>query len=356
MKKTLSIVLAMALCLTTLSGCLANTPTATTSAPGTGETAPSQTAQTPGDGVRVFKFGNAGAIAEPAAIICQQFSNKLNERLGGEIIFQFYPAEQLGNEVTMLENLQVNLQQCVMTALDTLSNYAPDLSILSMAFAFKSHDDVYKYLQSDLAKGGIWDKLESQGIHVVSFHFKKNPRIFFGKKPFYTPADMKGVKYRIPNIPMYEKNAKAMGAIPTVVSWSEYPFALMQGVVDAGECSKEAFRSAGLYESCKYVSEVNYAYPMEQLAFSTEAWNSLTPEQQKIIEDTAEECAQEFNETINNKWEEDKKWLGEEGGVTFVDFDKQAFLDAAAPLAAELEAEGFFETPELYEKIQEMLK
>jgi TRAP-type C4-dicarboxylate transport system substrate-binding protein len=165
---------------------------------------------------------------------------------------------------------------------------------------------------------------------------------------------MKGVRYRIPNIPMYEKNARAMGAVPTVVAWSEYPFALMQGVVDAGECSKEAFRSAGLYESCKYVSEVNYAYPCEQISFSKKAWESLTQEQQKIIEDTASECVAVFNETINNKWEEDKEWLQTEGGVTFVEFDKQAFLNAAVPLASELEAENFFKTPDLYKKIQEL--
>lgn len=350
MKKVLCILMVMALCLSTLSGCLANSaPSSSTSEPA--ETTPAESTPAPDKKARVFKLGNAGAVQEPAAIICQKLTNLLNERLGGEIVFQFYPAEQLGNEVTMLENLQTDLQQAAMTALDTLSNYEKDLNILSMAFAFESHDHMFKYLNSDLAKP-VWEKLDERGIHVISFNFKKNPRIFFGKKPFVTPADMKGVKYRIPNIPIFEKNARAMGAVPTVVAWSEYPFALMQGVVDAGECSKEAFRSAKLYEACKYVSEVNYAYPVEQLAFSTKAWNSLTPEQQKIIEDTVAECSKEFNEIINNNWEADKEWLVKEAGVTFVDFDKQAFLDAAAPLAKELEDAKLFDTPGLYDKVQ----
>jgi TRAP-type C4-dicarboxylate transport system substrate-binding protein len=186
----------------------------------------------------------------------------------------------------------------------------------------------------------------------VSYQYRKNPRIFFGKKPFYTPADMRGVKYRIPNIPIFERNARAMGAVPTVVSWSEYPFALMQGVVDCGECSKEAYRSAGLWESAKFVSEVDYAYPLEQIAFSVKSWESLTKEQQKIVEDTAAEVAVVFNQTINNTWNEDKKWLTE-NGVTFVNFNKQAFLDAAAPLGRALDNEnGFFKTPNLYEIAQ----
>lgn len=354
MKRILSIVLALCLCLAVFAGCQSGTPSSSASdTPATSQDTPDDTSSTPPANARVFKMGNAGAIGEPAAEICQMFCDKLNERLGGEIIFEFYPAEQLGNEITMLENLQVDLQQCVMTALDTLANYNADLNILSMAFAFESSDHVDKFLASEYGEA-IWADLDDQGIHVVSFAYNKNPRIFFGKKPFVTPADMQGVKYRIPNIPMFEKNARAMGAVPTVVAWSEYPFALMQGVVDAGECSKEAFRSAGLYEACKYVSEVDYAYPREQISFSKAAWDSLTPEQQKIIEDTAAECAEIFNETINNKWLEDKAWLETEQGVTFVEFDKQAFLDAAEPLAAELEAEKFFNTPDLYNKAQEL--
>jgi TRAP-type C4-dicarboxylate transport system substrate-binding protein len=342
MKKVLVVLSVFFVCLVVLGGCLPKT-SSTSSAPAA--------SAAPAAAARVFKMGNAGAITEPAAIVCQKFCDLLNERLKGEIRFEFYPAEQLGNEITMLENLQVDLQQVVMTALDTLANYDADLNILSMAFAFADQNHLSRFLNSEIGDA-IWKNLDDQGIHVVNYTFQKNPRIFFGKKPFYTPADMKGVKYRIPNIPIFERNARAMGAVPTVVSWSEYPFALMQGVVDCGECSKEAYRSAGLYESAKFVSEVDYAFPREELSFSTKAWNSLTREQQKIIEDTAEEVAKEFNETINNTWEEDKKFLAA-NGVTFVDFNKQAFLDAAAPLGTDLDKENFFKTPGLYAKAQQ---
>jgi TRAP-type C4-dicarboxylate transport system substrate-binding protein len=337
MKKMAAMLPAALAALVILGGCLPKTDKAAGG--------PAQAAQTKAP--RVFKMGNSGTVNQPSAIASQLFCDKLNERLNGEIKFEFYPAEQLGNEITMLENLQVDLQQVIFCALDTLANYDADLNILSMAFAFASHDHMYRFMDSDVGKN-IWKNLEDQGIHVVSYQFRKNPRIFFGKKPFYTPADMKGVKYRIPNIPIFERNARAMGAVPTVVAWSEYPFALMQGVVDCGECSKEAYRSAGLWESAKYVSEVDYAYPLEQIAFSSQSWNSLTKEQQKIVEDTAAEVAEVFNTTINNTWKEDKQWLIQ-NGVTFVDFNKQAFLDAAAPLGKELDNEkGFFKTPGLY--------
>jgi TRAP-type C4-dicarboxylate transport system substrate-binding protein len=347
-------ILVLSLVLVAFSGCSSSKATesqsATTETTAT-ETPAAATEAQPAAEPTVVKFGNAGAIGEPAPEACQNFVDLANAALEGQFIFEFYPAEQLGNESTMMENLQVDLQQGMMCSLDSLASYASDINVLSMAFAFESSEHMLNYLHSDVANG-IWTKLEDNGFHMVNFEFQKNPRIFFGKKPLYSPADMVGMKYRIPNLPIFEKNALAMGATPTVVSWSEYPFALMQGVVDGGECSKDSYRSAGLYESAKYVSEVNYAYPVECIIFSKTFWDGLTAEQQAIIDDCATQAAAAYNDTIKQKWEADKEFLINEGGVTFVDFDKQAFLDAAAPLAAELEAEGFFDTEDLYNKIQ----
>lgn len=350
MKKALSLSLALAMCLGILAGC-GNQQSTSSSSTSSSASASGEQDQVPAD-AKVVKFGNAGAIGEPAAETCQYFCDLANEALGGRYYFEFYPAEQLGNETTMLENLQVGLQEGVMTALDTLATYAPDLNILSMAFAFDSHEAMMAYLDSDLGNN-IWETLDAQGIHVVNYESRKNPRIFFCKWEINSPADMVGMKYRIPNLPIYEKNATAMGATPVVVAWSEYPFALMQGVVDGGECAKEAYRSAGLYESAKYVAEVDYAYPVEQIAFSTQFWNSLSAEDQAIIEDCAAKAAEQHSDKIAAQWEEDKEFLINEGGVTFCDIDRQAFIDAAAPLGESLQSEGFFATPDLYDQTRQ---
>jgi TRAP-type C4-dicarboxylate transport system substrate-binding protein len=301
----------------------------------------------------VYKLGNAGGVNEPAAIACQYFTDLANEKLEGEVVFEFYPAEQLGDEPTMYENMQVDLQQAVLTAFDSLAPYARDLNIMSMAFAFKSHEHLFHYLRSDLAQP-VFANLEEQGIHVVNFEFCKNPRVFLGKKPIRTPDDLKGVKFRIPNIPIFEKNVRALGAIPTITSWSEYPFALMQGVVDAGECTKESIYAVGFHKAAPYITLVDYAYPLECLSFSTKAWNRLSPEQQKIIEECAAEAAEKFNTEIIDRWEDDKEKIEAEDGV-FVDFNRQDFIDKVAPLAKELDDEGFWDTKGLYEKVQALV-
>ena len=354
MKKTIAMSLAAVMSAAALAGCSggSSAPAATAAAETSAEAnGAAGVKDTPGN-ARVVKFGNSGAIGEPAPQTCQEFCDIVNAKIGDRYYFEFYPAEQLGNESTMLENIQVGLQEGMMCALDTLAAYESDLNILSMAFAFDSYDNMIGYLKSDVA-APIWETLDGQGIHVINFEFQKNPRIFFANKELKSPADMVGMKYRIPNLPIFEKNARAMGATPVVVAWSEYPFALMQGVVDGGECSKDSYRSAGLYESAKFVADVDYAYPVEQICFSTQFWDSLSPEDQKIIEDAAAEVASHHSERTLDQWNKDKEWLISEGGVTFCDIDRQAFINAAAPLGAELQSEGFFTTPDLYDQTRQ---
>jgi len=306
------------------------------------------TAQT--KNIMVLKIGSASTTKEPLAISTQKFCDLANERLAGQIKFEYYPGEQLGNETTMFENLQVDLQQGIANALDSYGNFSKDLNIMGMAFAFENQDHLFKYLKSDLGKKAL-DKLEKQGFHILTYNCKRNPRCIFSKKPISKPEDLKGVKFRVPNIPIWEKNFRTLGAIPVFVAWSEAPYALIQGVVDAGESTRELLYPMGFYKSCPYITLVDYAYPLDCITLSTSAWNRLAPEQQKIIQQCADEASEVYNSIVKTKWEEDKTKIVKEGG-RFVDFDKNLFIKKMAPLAAELEKVKFWDTQGLYEMVQ----
>ena len=269
MKKKIALVLTAAMAVGTLAGCGSSTAQTTTSEQASAQATDKteggadtvETKPAPA-GAKVVKFGNSGAIGEPAPQSCEEFCDLVNDKIGDRYYFEFYPAEQLGNETTMLENLQVGLQEGMMCALDTLATYESDLNILYMAFAFNNYDSMNNYLMSDV----------------------------------------------------------------------------------------------GLYESAKYVADVDYAYPVEQICFSTQFWNSLSEEDQKVISDAAAQVASHHSERTLDKWEEDKEWLINEGGVTFCDIDRQAFIDAAEPLGKELQDEGFFTTKDLYDQTRQFNK
>lgn len=310
-----------------------------------------QAQSTPSE-VKVYKIGASAAEGQPLTLAGQRWCDLVNERLAGQIKFEYYPAEQLGDESTQMENVQLNLQQGLTNSLDTYSNYSADLNIMSMAFAFDSQEHLNTYLESEYGQAAL-DKIADQGFHIVCYDLRRLPRCIFAKKPIETVDDLRGVKFRIADIPIWEKNFRTMGAVPTIIPWTEYYYALQQGVVEAGETALEGLTTMKFYAVAPYISLVDFAYPRECFVLSEQAWQGLTPEQQQIVTECGEEAQDYYNELIKSSWEDGQKEVLDGGGV-FVEFERQTFIDKMAALVEELETEKFWDTPGLYDIVQEM--
>ena len=141
-----------------------------------------------------------------------------------------------------------------------------------------------------------------------------------------------------------------MGAVPTVTAYSEYTFALMQGIVDGGDSAKDAYYSAGFYESAPYASEVDFAYPFESIFFAKSFWDGLPSEDQAVLQSIGKQVEQYYNDTIKDAWAEMKEELIAKG-VTFVDCNRQSFIDITSQLGYELQDTDLFKTEKLYEKV-----
>ena len=141
-----------------------------------------------------------------------------------------------------------------------------------------------------------------------------------------------------------------MGATPVVTAYSEYTFALMQGIVDGGDAAKDAYYSAGFYESAPYASEVDFAYPFESIFFAKSFWDTLPAEDQEVFRNIGTQVEAYYNDTVHDEWAQMKEELIEKG-VTFVDCDRQSFIDATANLGYELQETDLFKTENLYDKV-----
>ena len=321
MKKALALSLALVMS-ATLFGCApkenpaANSPTASDPAASTQSSQSGEERQDHDE--IVIKLGASSASTEPTGIAGQKFADLVNERLAGRVRVEYYPGEQLGAAMEEVENMQVDLQQGAIFSFDNYSSIAKDLNIMSMAFAFDSIEHVYAFLDSELADNAF-QTLEDNGIHID----------------------------------IWEKNFTTLGAKPTIVAWSDYTMAMMQGVIDAGECSYESIKALDLHKYAPYISLVDYAYPLESIAINMTTWEKLTPEEQEIITQCGDEVAQWFTAYVKEQWEADKQTIIDEGGQ-FVEFDKQTFIDAMAPLAPQLESEGYWATSGLYDAVQDL--
>jgi len=302
----------------------------------------------------ILKLGGTNPPNSIEAQSVKVFQKYVEEKTSGEVLVKYYPGAQLGDGHTEILNVQVGLQDLFYASFDFYAEYIKDLNIMGMAFAIRNHEHLVKYLDSPFLQETIAKYEDKLNTKVLSDKFFCGARAYISKKPIFTPNDMKGLKVRIPNIPIWEKNFKQLGAVPTVIAWSEYPFALMQGVVDGGEAMLSDIYPKKLHEGAPYITLVNFAWPVNVLTINKKLFQSFSPEIQNILLEGADKMAKWFSGEVTNSWEKQKLLLLKEGAF-FIEVNNEPFAKEMAPLAERLEKEGFWETKGLYQKVQDLL-
>ena len=162
-------------------------------------------------------------------------------------------------------------------------------------------------------------------------YYDSGSRSFYTKKPIRTPADLKGLKIRVQESPMAFALIRAFGASATPIAFGELYTALQQGVVDGAENNPPTFHLSRHYEVCKFYCLDEHTVVPDVLVVGTHFWNSLTPRQQKWLQEAADESA------VHQR----KLWAvstveslaaAEKGGVEIIRPDQAAFRAAVADL------------------------
>ena len=155
------------------------------------------------------------------------------------------------------------------------------------------------YLVKDRAHMGriekevFWSKLapeaEKKGLNVLAVWENGYRQITNSKRPIKVPADLKGIKLRVPEGKWRLKMFQAYGANPSPMKFSELFTALQTGVMDGQENPFTQIYSAKLQEVQKYLSLSNHVYTPAYLTVGKTHWNSLPADVRKVLEDTAKE-------------------------------------------------------------------
>jgi len=107
------------------------------------------------------------------------------------------------------------------------------------------------------------------------------------KGPIKSPADMKGLKIRVMETPVYVNMVKALGAAPTPIAWSETYTALQQKVVDGQENPVATIMQAKLYEVQKYMILDGHSYGVDFFLINDKFYQGLPKETQELLKTSA---------------------------------------------------------------------
>ncbi len=264
----------------------------------------------------------AGAIEDQTV---QRFSELLKEATDGHVDVQVFAGASLGTEQENLSQIQSNEVQFVLFGDVFLSQVLQDYNATSIPFVYSDIDSAVAYWES--VSDVIDPIVADAGMYIVGREYRA-PRQLTANKAINTPADLAGVKLRVPETTFYLKVWGALGAIATPVNWSEIFTALQTHVVDAQENPIETYYDAGLCEVQSHTMLTSHINTFYTWTVNKDFYDSLPEEYQKAFDECAAQALDECNAGLMDRQDAViEKMLAE--GHTIVDVDTEVWTEAA---------------------------
>ena len=211
------------------------------------------------------------------------FGEYVNEQSGGTITVGMYPNSEMGDDNATTEGVALGTVAMSLPGTSQAAMYAEDFGICDMPFIFSSADAAFEALDGELGDA-LSAQLEGTGLKNLGFYLIGERNVSNNVLPINAPADMAGLDIRVMESPVYISMFKAMGANPTPMAFSELYTALANGTVDGEDNTASVFYTSALHEVQKYYSLTGHTYSFGCVFFSENLWNTLSANQQEIIQ------------------------------------------------------------------------
>ncbi|HEX7551856.1 MAG TPA: TRAP transporter substrate-binding protein [Candidatus Methylomirabilis sp.] len=229
-----------------------------------------------------LKIAHTTAPSHPYTTMAQKLADQVKAKSNGSMNMTIHPSSQLGGERDLMEGMQVGTVDLVSCSLGVAASFVPELNVMNLPFLFR---DARHY--TEVANGPIGKKLLKAvepkrlvglGFYAPVFRVPQN-----NVRPINTPADFKGLRMRLMEVPLHMDTYKALGASPLPLPFGELYTALQLKTVDGNENAPATLYSERFYEVQKYVSLLPVFSNGAILLMSQATWNKLTPAQREII-------------------------------------------------------------------------
>jgi tripartite ATP-independent transporter DctP family solute receptor len=257
-------------------------------------------------------------------------AEEIKKRTSGRYDIEVFPASTLGKETDINQGLTLGTVDIIYTGqLFAGRTYGP-LAIGGAPYMFRDFDHWKRYATSPLFRELCDGYQRAGGNKVVALTYY-GERHVTSNKAINRPEDMKGLKIRVPDAPLYTMFPRAVGANPTPIAFAEVYLALQNGTVDAQENPLPTIDAKKFYEVQKYIVLTGHITDALLTIVAGGTWNKLSDADKKIFEEVLKQAAAKATDEIVGI----EKNLGaefEKRGKTVVRVDRKPFREATMKL------------------------
>lgn len=208
------------------------------------------------------------------------------------IAMSVHTASTLFKQGTEVQALQRgNLEMSTMTTFE-VAQQMPELGFFNRGYLFKDHTHLRRVFDGPLGQEYRKAVAEKMGIEILATHYLGTRQVSLrAKRAVKGPADLAGVKLRMPAGPEWLLLGRTLGVSPLPLGMPELYLALKTGTVDGQENPLSIFNAAKLYEVSEQVVLTSHMLQPVFFAIAKPAWAKLSATQQTMLQNAARKAA-----------------------------------------------------------------
>ena len=203
-----------------------------------------------------IRFGHVAPPPHPQHKAALYFKDYVERKSGGRIQVSVHPLGQLGGEIAQTEAVTVGTQEMASITSEALANFVPEMGLLALPFFYENFEEVERVWSSEVGYE-IMDRFEKTGMYCLAWSSNGFREWSNSKRLIHKPEDMKGMKLRCTEAPVYLDSYKALGLDPITMPWPEVFSATQQRVIDGLDLPIIALEMIKFYETTKYITISN---------------------------------------------------------------------------------------------------
>jgi TRAP-type C4-dicarboxylate transport system substrate-binding protein len=246
----------------------------------------------------IMTIGTAYAMTADRSYPIMQldFKENIQNATDGKVYVKLAAGGQLGAGGALVTKVQGGTIQAAQHSISNFAPFAPVTDLINLPYLCGSNQRFVNLVTSDHWHRTVNPLVEAKGFKPL-WYVVIDPRVVAvrkgGEGPVKIPADLNGVKFRVPGSQMLQQYYRMVGANPTPVAWGETPSAIKQGVADALDPSVGALYVFGFKDILSYVSFTQAVPDSQVYSCNLEWYNSLPGDVREGIDFASEITAQQ---------------------------------------------------------------
>jgi tripartite ATP-independent transporter DctP family solute receptor len=277
-----------------------------------------------------LKFAHVYETSEPYHVYAVWAAGELAKRTNNRYSMDVFAASQLGNETQINQSLSLGTVDLIYTGQAFAARTFPPLSIGGAPYMFRDFNHWKKYSDSPVL-AELMDGYFKKGGNKPVAAFYYGVRHTTANKAINKPEDMKGLKLRVPDAPLYIMYPKVVGANATPIAFAEVYLALQNKTVDAQENPLPTILAKKFYEVQTHVNLTGHITEMLIAIVGGHVWSKLSDADKKTFEAVFREAAEKSNAEIVKSEQQLVGEFATKYGRTVVRSDRDAFKKVFTP-------------------------